>query len=225
MKLRTTQLLDSIVGTAEESSSIRANAISETKTTSPSASPYRKDPKDWIGWSEEPPYFDDEDIEEDTIFEFDAVNSAKTKFGYGGERGVQAQTTDIWTKRVVVVDSPSPARDSQKEEARIPSTELRNDADEQKWSRTEATPSSSASAPLPSTSQQQLLDNQSTLLLFIEMNRKFEMLERKLEDLQSKTVQRNERSESNIVSHLSAILSVSIASLVTMITLLFNIMD
>lgn len=58
---------------------------------------YVRNDADWIGWSEEPPYFDEEDIEEDTIKEFTS-NVVNSKFKYGGEKGIPSQSTNFWVK-------------------------------------------------------------------------------------------------------------------------------
>ena len=141
---------------------------------------YKRDDKDWIGWSEEPPYFDDDDIEEETILEFDKADAAKTKFGYGGERGVYTQSTDLWTKRNILEETPKAATNQFTELS--PTPVKKNEV-------TESSPPSINNQQVSSLSsaqqQQPQLDQHSSLLLFIEMNRKFESLERKLDSLQA----------------------------------------
>ena len=69
---------------------------------------YERKEEDWIGWSEEPPYFDDEDIEEATIIEFETDRGkSKPKFDYG----IGKDTTDLWTKRSDIMDVKSPIVD------------------------------------------------------------------------------------------------------------------
>ena len=144
--------------------------IEETKK----ASVYKMDPKEWIGWSEEPPYFDDDDIEDDTVLEFDKANVAKTKFNYGGERGVDAQTTDLWTKRNILLDDPpaTPVAIPITTTTAIPAA-VATVSTEEKSSVNFGT----VNEKLP------LVDSQSSLLLLIEMNRKFESVERRLDTL------------------------------------------
>eukprot|EP01036_Dinobryon_divergens_P024748 gene24748-33222_t len=170
---------------------------------------YKRDDKDWIGWSEEPPYFDDDDIEEETILEFDKSETAKTKFGYGGERGVDTRSTDLWTKRNIVDDTLPPS-----------SPDPVNPVIKKSEQPESSSPSSSYQQVSSLTSAQPQLDSHASLLLFIEMNRKFESLERKLDSIQA-LVSTSATSPSSSVSATTS--PTSILSITPILATLFLI--
>lgn len=180
---------------------------------------YKRDEKDWIGWSEEPPYFDDDDIEEETILEFNKSETVKTKFGYGGERGVDTRSTDIWTKRNILEDTP-PSPSSQK--AASEPVVAAADPVIKKNEQAESIATSSSHQQLSSliTSTQPQLEPHTSLLLFIEMNRKFEYLERKLDSIQASIISSPTNSPPSSVSPYTSTYILSITPILATLFLI-----
>mmetsp|Transcript_10400 Transcript_10400/g.10026 ORF Transcript_10400/g.10026 Transcript_10400/m.10026 type:complete len:297 (-) Transcript_10400:64-954(-) len=109
----------------------------------------------WAGWSEEPPYFDEDDVEDD---EGNWGRASEDKPGFGAVSG----SSDLWTRQTPDVQIPTtPA-------AQMPST---------------STPTQTVAAVSTSAPVQQ--SGADTLTVVLEMNRQFAALDTKTTSSQS----------------------------------------
>lgn len=112
----------------------------------------------WAGWSEEPPYFDEDDVEDD---EGNWGRAGADKPGFGAVSG----SSDLWTRQTPSVPSvPTPT--VQTHSVQIPSTPTES----------VAAVSTGGAAPVQ---QSTLNTGPDTLTIVLEMNRQFATLDTK----------------------------------------------
>jgi hypothetical protein len=112
----------------------------------------------WAGWSEEPPYFDEDDVEDD---EGNWGRAGEDKPGFGAVSG----SSDLWTRQTPSVPSvPIPTVQTPSVQIPSPPTE------------TVAAVSTSGAAPVQ---QSSVNTGPDTLTIVLEMNRQFATLDTK----------------------------------------------
>jgi hypothetical protein len=117
---------------------------------------YVRNENDWVGWNEDPPYFDDDDIIE------------KKTIDYGGEKGVKSSTTDLFAKPNIVGNAPVPT----------PSVAYSTPVESSSGSDKASSSIPAGAGALASSSS--FGDSTTNFLLLLEINRRFDNLEKKI---------------------------------------------